>query len=177
MATKVRKAVVSRGPNAREALVELFIAEDVRAEAGGKVTLVGMYPDRVIVALVPPDAPGPSSETPFVIDSLGILVTVRNLVGEHQVSIEIGGKPTPVRTTSFSDINSSVNLVAKVRPLQIHSLGVKTIGVVIDGVTFPCTFEVRRGDAQPDPQSAATTVEPRGKKAPVSKRTRSAPQG
>ena len=151
MATKPKRARVT--PSANDAQVEFYLADDVRIEADGKVTAVGLYPDRVMVLLVPLDAAEPSREIPYAIDGAAFLVNVGRLIGEHTVSITVGqpvtgtGDPiTRTHTVLFTDPSASANMVGRFRPLLIASFGVKTVTIAVDDVVFVRTFEVRRGE-------------------------------
>ncbi|MEO7853074.1 MAG: hypothetical protein ABIR94_12600 [Rubrivivax sp.] len=161
---KAKASKVTAAPaNSKNAQVELFVAEDIRREAEGKVTAVGLYPDRVIVILVPPEAPEPSKERPYSVASAAFLINIRNLVGEHRVSVDLGDGPAHEQSVSFADIGASVNLIAIVRPMLVHSFGVKTMFIKVDGIPFDRTFEIRRGQALLGAKTPTTHLEARGK--------------
>lgn len=173
MSTRKSRAPAA-APTASDAKVDFYVADDVRIEEGGKVTLVGMYPDRVVVALVPHDAPEPSTDVPLAIDGLAFLVNIRNLVGDHRVSVEIGKKPgTPAwHSFSFATPETSANLVARARPFSLASYGTKEVSIKIDDSVFHRYFEVRRGSI-PSIGTASKGASPTAVSAPIPDQTRS----
>ena len=161
MATK-SSTLTAVSPSTQGVQVDLLIADDFRTELTGKVTGVGLYPDRVIVLLVPPGAPAPSAESPVALDG-AFLINIRNLLGEHEVSVDLGGN-SKTHTISFVHPGASVNLVGRFRPLLVQSFGVKTITIKVDGTAFPRTFEIRRGDVVPVAPVKVATRQARAKK-------------
>lgn len=140
-------------------IIRVYLAEDIREEANGKVSLVGLYPDNVVVLPLPDDHPGPTAEAPIQIRSLGILVNIGGLGSAATVAIELegGGGRTPFFTKAkvpFSDPKRSVNLGATLVPCQIASFGLKKVVVSVDDVEHNFVYEIRRADA-------ATMIPPR----------------
>lgn len=161
MATKVKLGAKATAA-VKKARVDFFLADDIRLERDGKVTAVGLYPDRVIVLLVPPGMPEPTKKVPLLVASAAFLINIGNLAGSHKISIEISPSATfpeipvhahSVQTVEFVESNSA-NLVGRFQSLLVASFGIKTVTVRIDGVAFKRTFEIRRGaalDTSPTP--------------------------
>lgn len=156
--------------------IDLHVADDLRVEADGKVTAVGLYPDRVVVLLVPADAPPPNKAIPFAFDSVALLINVRNLGGNHEISIRLGNEDDPAdfsavmtrkQVVNFADPARSINLVCKFRPFPVASFGHKVVTVTIDGTDYELPFEVRRGDAPGVAAEGFVPVTPFGVPKPV----------
>lgn len=142
---------IGKQPSKIAPRIEFFLADDIRLELDGKVTAVGLYPDRNIVAIVLPDTPDPSINSPIAIDSISLLINVGNLEGEHEIEIEfvpasgvVDGKVSFVRKFLFPSLHTSANLVSRFRPLLIGSFGVKKLLVRIDEETHEFAFTVSR---------------------------------
>jgi hypothetical protein len=130
--------------------LELFLADDVRMELGDKVTAVGLYTDRVVVALIGPDQAGPSREAPLLLNGLSFLVSIRGLVGRHSVRVKYEDPPVvqvapPARELVFQSPAESANLVGRFQPFVTTAFGTKSLVVEIDGTDYPLEFEVREG--------------------------------
>lgn len=135
--------------------VRFFVADDMRQEHNGKVTAVGLYPDDVIVAEMPPSVPDPTPEFMAQLPGVSILASAIVPPGEHQYQFEIDPSSIlpPMKESSGSArnigttrIGESVNLIMRLAPLPIVGFGMVTVAIHVDGIPFRYSFEIRRKD-------------------------------
>jgi hypothetical protein len=146
-------------------IVQLYMAEDFRQEVNGKVSAVGLYPDRTIVFGVPAGGPEPTKEAPMFIKSLGFLLNISNLLSEVEISIDIVGDGgiTPFLTSHrYGPVvpGRSINLIGIMEPCAVTSLGKKVLSVSLGNSKYSFDFEFRRDPeiAQPPMAAAKKTV-------------------
>jgi hypothetical protein len=147
--TSKRKAAT---PSSSGAICKLLLADDFRLEQGGKVTALGLYVDGVIVIHMDEGLPDPTLEAPIAIEGISLLVAVSGLEGEHSIGMGLSGGnkdvptgPVQEQKVSFESGGHSIQMITKIRPLLIGSLGIKHVLVSIDGTEMLLPFEVRRG--------------------------------
>ena len=152
-----------------------FIADDIRLEQGGKVSAIGLYADRVIVAQMRPDQQEPSKEAPLIMEGFVFLVSLSGLEGKHRVKLDYSddamvdnAKFDPVDSQfNFPDPALSMNFVGRIRPFITTAFGSKRISLEVDGEVSEFTFEIRRGKLPEDAganQPAAKSSARRDKK-------------
>lgn len=107
---------------AAQAVVRLLVADDIRQEVGGKLTLVGLFADSVVVlGQLPPEAfDDEGKPLPLAIDSLAFLLNVSGLTGKQGLTITfegVGPEDVPIeREGDFEAGNRSANFIARFRP-------------------------------------------------------------
>lgn len=142
--------------------IKFFLADDILQQIDGKMTLVGLYPDNVVVTQMPSEAPEPTKENPVGFEGLAVLLCVEGLKGMHSISLgfddsvivgasmirNAGGGPklnadqTPF---DFKAEQGATNLITRLKPFITTSFGKKTIVLKVDGEPHELTFEIRRG--------------------------------
>lgn len=142
-----------RSTKAPTALVRLHVADDIREELSGKLSLIGMFADLVVVANVNADnqTVGTGDDRYYAIDSLAFLVTVSGVKGVHKVSVtytdeSMPARPPGIRDADFGDGSKSVNIVWRFRPYLSNSFGLKKVTVEIDSEKHELIYEIRRGE-------------------------------
>ena len=135
---------------------DFFIAEDIRIEQSGKPTLLGFFPNKILVVNVPENTPNPTRIAPFYIQGLSILSYFDDLKGDHTSAMKLIG---PDRKELSPRIQGNpialnapgLNLVSGFSAFPVVGFGKYTFVVSIDDRDFSCTFEVRRGTLTPSP--------------------------
>lgn len=131
--------------------ITLYVADDLRQEISGKVSMIGLYADRVVVLQIPPGSPEPSEETPLVIDGLSFLVNIAGLSGRHRLSVRFfvdGSSPLsePQMREADFDPQLSANFAVRIRPFAVATFGRKKVVVTVDdNEPMECVFELRKG--------------------------------
>ncbi|WP_162575322.1 hypothetical protein [Variovorax sp. PBL-H6] len=146
MATARSRVKASRKPSFR-----LYIADDFRREADGKVSGIGLYTDLVVVANLLPGAAPPTLEAPLVLHGLAALVTIAGLGGNHSLAVEfkdsLPARPPEIQGDKKVDFKEgqTANLILRFQPFVTGGPGLKTIVVKIDDEPHELNFEVRLG--------------------------------
>ena len=130
-----------------------YLAEDIRIEQSGKPSMVGFYPDSVIVVQLPKDAPDPTKDSPVGIASLAFLANFVGAVGEYDAEIEmtgVGGVPL-VRSDRRKLVGNkqNINFVTRFTPMPVVGFGTYKVVIKLDGRPYEFSFEVRRGEFDP----------------------------
>lgn len=138
----------------------ILVGEDMRPETDGKITIIGLYPDNTVVALLGADQPDPTSERPLVFPSLTILINITGVAGTRKLAIrpldgigEFEGIPEEVEF----EAGNSRSIILKLQPCVVNSLGIKRFSVHVDNDSQVVAFEVRGRRAQ-RMQLAASTI-------------------
>lgn len=129
---------------------QLFIAEDVRQELDGKLSLIGFFSDAVIVA----DAGGRkiSPESPIGLRSITFLVTLSHLpeeVKSFKVQSELVGVDGEAKALSKDQIvenpgrGRSANLIYALMPIAFTGAGMRAFRVRVDDAVFDLPYEFR----------------------------------
>jgi hypothetical protein len=168
-----------------------YLADDTRTEAGGKITLLGLYPDDAMIVEMPAEAPMPTADQPILIEGLTILCVLSGFQGSAEFEFTLGD-PSDGLTRKFNiesvDPNGHLSIASRFRPSMIHSFGKKTFSVACPSIGFREEFHfsiTRRDVAAPtlaptnfryqeaEPTPSAATVRAKSKaaaKAPSAKR-------
>lgn len=130
-------------------LVRFYISEDMRQEIDGKVSVIGLYPDNVIILQLPDDLPDPTESKPILVQSLGFLINVSKLSLATTISVEIkkNGKRKPfIQPKEYPSPGPgrSINILALMRPGVITSFGEKTLIVRVGESLHNFNYEIRR---------------------------------
>jgi hypothetical protein len=133
--------------------VRFFLADDVRQEIQGKVTMVGLYADNIVVAEMPPDHRNPSVRVPAAIPRVAILASVSIAQGEHRYRMELDRssvtrqKIDAKTATLISERpGESINLIMRLAPLLFVRFGTVKVLLYVDDQPYPFDFEIRRRD-------------------------------
>lgn len=112
-----------------------YLAEDIRVEQGGKLSILGLYPDDMVVVEMPTDEPDPTSEKPIAIEGLAILCLLVGFHGQSKFKLSLGGEDGAPPTLNSEllieadEAATNVTLISKFRPVLIHSLGRKFVSL------------------------------------------------
>lgn len=161
-ASKSRKTAGKDG--AHGVKCKWYLADDIRQEIGGKLTLVGLYPDDVVLIEMPSDEPDPTPDQPIQLAGLAILCVISGLEGSAPVVFSFGGHRSP-EVDVTGDLKSSRNLISRFPVLRIVSLGMKSASIDIASIGFhdEFQFEVRRRSTEPLSEAASDTeIVPKG---------------
>jgi hypothetical protein len=159
-----------------------YLADDIRLEADGKVSAIGLYADLAVVALMRPGQPEPSEATPLVFDGFTCLFSISGLAGKHKVAVEyhddggmlraLGEQVLPIdQEIDFLDPARSANLLLRLRPYFTTAFGMKRVTLSIDGVKKEFTFEVRRGELPSSTVAAPSPAKVPARRAKKSRET------
>lgn len=133
-----------------------FLADDARSEVGGKVTLLGMYPDDSMVIEMPPEAESPTSEKPIAIEGLTILCVLSGFEGSAEFELRLGPRENGAKQVAVlesSGPGAHLSLISKFRPVLIHSFGQKEFSISSPSLGFheSFVFSIIRRDATARP--------------------------
>lgn len=132
---------------------KFFLADDIRLEQNGKSTLIGFYPDDVLVLQLPKSAPDPTPQERTGISSLTVMASFPNAKGSKEAQVALTG-PSNVeilrsdKKTLVADAKS-LNLIFRFSPMQIVGFGMYEFSITLDKVQYNYKFEVRRGEIDP----------------------------
>ena len=128
--------------------VEFFAADDIQALADGKVMLMGLYPDKIFILSVPPEAPQGAQ---MMVPTLAVLASIIEApTGDYEIRPELllpDESPYPMDLgVKRVHIHSgkSVNAVFKFAPFVFTSFGVFTFRIHIADQVFEAKIEMRR---------------------------------
>jgi hypothetical protein len=144
MSKSIVKTAKSTAP-----IVQFYLAEDLRQEVTGKVSAIGLYPDRAVVLNFPENIPDPTLEHPMAVHSLGFMFNISNLNEPVEVSIEMAGdsETKPFLAPSIYgpiEPGMSLNLLSVMQPCLITSFGTKVVVIKVGDLDYSFQFEVRR---------------------------------
>jgi hypothetical protein len=129
--------------------VNFLIAEEVRPEANGKMSVIGLFAGDTIVVLKGKLPDGLPEDTPAGIDRLTILVIVVDAYGPHSFKGRLiepsGNLYQPEMVLGDADIlkGNSHTLIVHLRPFIVRQPGVFVFEFFVDDVKFTFPFEVR----------------------------------
>lgn len=147
---KNTSAASSRGrsvPKFRtEPWASFLVSDDLRVEDGGKVTVLGLYADNIVVVKRAPPIVEDTGD--IGLDSLAVLISVGGIEGEQPVSFVLEdpamkkkAKPAPPRATVFTK-DRTTNFAIRLRPFITKGYGEKTVRVSIGGLTWEHKFQI-----------------------------------
>lgn len=130
-------------------VVHFYLAEDLRQELDGKVSAIGLYPDKVVVLPLPDDIPEPTESAPLLVRSLAFLFSISNLSEASTISIDIQSGGTRKQFAAPQehpavDLGRSINILCVMQPCVITFFGEKTLIVKINEREYTFDFEIRR---------------------------------
>jgi len=130
--------------------IKFLLAEEVRLEMGGKSTVVGLFPDDVLLMQVTRPV-GASPDMPEGIDRLAFLLNVSDVPeGMHNFKGNItdpsGAPYNPVTALGDENIKEgfSHSIIVEIRPFIVKSKGVYHFNLYVDDVLTTFPFEIRQ---------------------------------
>ena len=137
-------------PTKRE--VRLLIAEDLRQEVHGKVTLVGLMPGEQFLITGKPDANAPPNVA-FAIASLGFLIVITGGEGKFKARVKViapGKKKTTMIDVSMDKpIEKIAGRTAifgtSAKPFVGPAFGTYTVQVELDKAKFAFPMKIEQG--------------------------------
>ena len=174
MATKSKSPKSSSTSSAVPVKCNFYIADDVRIEQGGKPSLLGFYPDNVILLQMPKKTKDPTKDHPIGIGGLAILASFIGVKGTNDVEMELFGPGglSLLKSGEGQIISDAENLnfVPRFQPMPIVGLGQYKVVIKLNKKPFTCTFDVRRSEVA-SPALAQMVFQPlTGKKAGARKK-------
>lgn len=142
-----------------------YLCDDVRNEEGGKLSLLGLYPDDTVIINMPSDHPDPTPEAPIAVEELSIFCVLLGFQGEADFTLRLFDKKNPrvglTRTLAIESSTSegTINLISKFRPVAIHSFGEKRFSISCAAPKFQDDFVfriIRRNIGAPLPHASVT---------------------
>ena len=129
----------------------LYVADVAQSLADGKLSIMGLYTDRVLQMVAEANA-GPSSELPFGVTVLSIVITIMDLEpGEHDVQIRLiepngDPYPSPIPNRRLRMLpGGSANVLMSFAPFVVRHFGRFDIMITADdSVNARESFEIRR---------------------------------
>lgn len=125
-----------------------YLADDVRVEQGGKPSLLGFYPDNVILMLMPKKDKDPTKEHPAAIGGLAILASFIGARGTYDVEMELFGPggASILKTIQgqLSSDQENLNFIARFQPMPIIGIGEYKVVIKLNKKPFTGIFYVRR---------------------------------
>lgn len=159
-----------------------LLADDIRVEVGGKLTAIGIYTDRTLIASIDRDEfsarPNDRGEKrTMAVGNLSAAFTIGGLdKGTHEVLITYDdptmGSPEPLKVretvVAIDSPNQAFNLIGRFSPFVTAGFGVKKFNVLIDGMLHVYTFEIRSAEEKSIPvefiENPVSQADPQPKK-------------
>lgn len=130
--------------------VNFLIAEDIRAEQNGKVTILGLFPGDTIIMLKGARPEGLPEDAPGALDRLAILATVIGAPdGLHKFKGRIITPSGELSSPEFSlgegttATGYSHTVVVELRPFVVKQPGPFQLEFFVDHKMFKFPFEIR----------------------------------
>jgi len=131
--------------------INFLIADEIRSETNGKHTVLGLYPDNIIV-LENKDNSGTNTNSPnltAVIDRLAIFVNISEISeGEHEIKgqvIDPSGNPLgaeiPFGNTSI-ETGKSHTYILETRQFIVKERGTYQFKLIVDGIAYEYPFKI-----------------------------------
>jgi hypothetical protein len=129
--------------------INFLIADEVRPEASGKQTILGLYPDQTIVIEEIQALGTDIEELPVAIDRLNILINISDIsAGEHELKgqiVEPSGAPHGDKI-DFGKISIEKGLsrsfVLALKPFIIKEMGTYNFNLYVDDELHQFSFNI-----------------------------------
>lgn len=142
-----------------------YIADDIRLEQGGKPSLLGFFPDNVVVVPIPEKTKSPTQKEPIAVFGLAFLANFPDATGSYSLGMEFLApgdvillKSTDGRVATEKD--PGINVITRLQPFPIVAFGIHKLIVTLNKKQFRFSFEVRRGVAEPSHQQPGVLLTP-----------------
>jgi hypothetical protein len=159
---KIQKTPAKKEP--AKPICRWYLAEDVRTEVGGKLSLMGLIPTDKLLIEMPPEIPDPTPEQPIALDGLTVLCVLSGFTGTAEFELTLGEKNPSASSTALTrtvviESHSTIataNLVSRFRPVLLQSFGEKEFTISSTALNFSesFTFVVERRDINLPPEPA-----------------------
>lgn len=132
-----------------------FLADDIRVEQGGKTSMIGFYPDSVIIAQLPKGAKDPTKRKPFALQGLAILASFRDAFGTYELELMVRGPKGELISSAkggklLAERKGSLNFVPRFAPFPVVGFGKYQLVLKLNGKkVYSFSFEIRRGELDP----------------------------
>lgn len=135
--------------------VRLIIAEDIRQEVLGKVTLVGLMPGERFLVSGKPDANAPT-HVAFAVPSLGFLFVITGGEGKFKARIKVIAPDKKKTTIIDVSMDKPVEKIADrpamfgttAKPFAGPAFGTYTVQVNLNGEKFAFPMKIEQGPAE-----------------------------
>ena len=126
-----------------------YIADDIQTLQSGKLMMVGVYADHIIIAHIPKEEQVKmTKETPGAISQLCVVITVTDITsGDHQGYVELlrpdgsSVHKQEVPVVVFPG-HRSFNLILRFAPFQFIEAGTYTLRTTVGEETVDDTFQI-----------------------------------
>lgn len=129
--------------------VKFFLAEEIRPEAGGKMTVLGLFPDDRMVLTKGTSPEGIPPETPRGIEKLVLLISIgeapnKKLKYKGTITAPDGVlyKPEFPLGEGRIEKGSSHSIVLEFKPFILKSMGVYVFNFYVNKEVFTFPFEI-----------------------------------
>ncbi|MEQ1740975.1 MAG: hypothetical protein ABL869_00515 [Candidatus Nitrotoga sp.] len=133
--------------------IKFLVAEEIRPEAGGKLTILGLYPDDNLILSKEAFPEGVPPETPRGMEKLVFLISIGdapNKILKYKVRITdpSGGLYKPEMQVGEGRIEkgTSRSFIIEVKPFLINLVGVYVFNFHVNKEVFSFPFEIRAND-------------------------------
>jgi hypothetical protein len=143
-------------PSTDNVQVRLYLCDEVRQEINNKTTLLGFYPDSVVVVNRSVSAPSvpeakKSDQPRIVLNRLSFLVSVWGVTGSHRVTIQYPGvraqsMPDQDIEHDFGNGQRSLTFGMQFAPYAIDTFGERQVIVEVSDRRFVLPYFIRAGD-------------------------------
>jgi hypothetical protein len=130
--------------------LKLLVADEIRPEATGKQTVLGLFADDVVVAQPPAQVPEVSADVPSGIERLAFLINVSDLpAGTYRVAASLldpSGEPygeIHVDHGITVDAGKSHTFVVEAKPFILRGFGIYQWTILIGDTEARLPFEIR----------------------------------
>lgn len=130
--------------------VKFYLGEEVRPEAGNKMTILGLFPDDNIVYCRPALPEGAPPDMPMGMEKLVLLISVskapnKKLKLKGILTDPNGGLYGAEFQLGEAHIkkDASHSIILELKPFIIKSMGVYTFNFYVNKEIFPFPFEIR----------------------------------
>lgn len=130
--------------------ITFLVADEIRREVSGKATILGLFPDNVVIANIPPKPDNVPADVPAGIDRLSFMVNVSALPeGTHHFSAQFirpsgvpMGDPMEIGEVNVES-GKSFTTIFQSSPFVLTEGGNYILAFYIDGEEYRLPFEIR----------------------------------
>lgn len=131
--------------------IRFLLADSVREEAGGKLTILGLYSGDEVVMQGALPSQLPEGRAEVYLKELAILIIAMDGEGEFQAQIQLyDPNNSPIRQSSPMPVNkvkgSPMNIILPIAPFPVRAFGNHQLAFQLDKKVFKYKFIVRHQD-------------------------------
>lgn len=134
--------------------ITFLVGEEIRPEASGKATVLGLYPDNVVIANIPPKQEGITEDVPSGIDRLTFMVNVSAVPeGTYHFQAQfITPSDTPMgEIMEMGNVDmatgKSYSAIFQSSPFLVAETGIYKLDFYVNGERHQLPFEIRANPA------------------------------